>query len=94
MVRTSHRAALRHCRLRAVLMARQPVIEAAELNIRADGTDGEINLFPETETGEKLSKTVHTEGVEGKRGTPQEGGGDAAYRPVHPVPENEEIRPA
>ena len=40
---------------RAVLMARQPVIEAAELNIRTDGTDGEINLFPETETGEKLS---------------------------------------
>lgn len=40
---------------RAVLMARQPVIEAAELNIRMDDTDGEINLFPETETGEKLS---------------------------------------
>ena len=38
---------------RAVLMARQPVIEAAELNIRMDDTDGEINLFPET--GEKLS---------------------------------------
>ena len=46
---------------RAVLMARQPVIEAAELNIRTDE---------------------------------QEGGGNAAYRPVHPVPENEEIRPA
>ena len=40
---------------RAVLMARQPVIEAAELNIRTDGTDGEINLFPETEKEEKLS---------------------------------------
>ena len=40
---------------RAVLMARQPVIEAAELNIRTDDTDGEINLFPETEAEEKLS---------------------------------------
>ena len=40
---------------RAVLMARQPVIEAAELNIRTDGTDGGINLFPETEAEEKLS---------------------------------------
>ena len=40
---------------RAVLMARQPVIEAAELNIRTDDTDREINLFPETEAGEKLS---------------------------------------
>ena len=40
---------------RAVLMARQPVIEAAELNIRTDGTDGGIKLFPETEAEEKLS---------------------------------------
>ena len=40
---------------RAVLMARQPVIEAAELNIRTDGTDGGVNLFPETEAEEKLS---------------------------------------
>lgn len=40
---------------RAVLMARQPVIEAAELNIRTDDTDGGINLFPETEAEEKLS---------------------------------------
>ena len=40
---------------RAVLMARQPVIEAAELNILTDGTDGGINLFPETEAEEKLS---------------------------------------
>ena len=40
---------------RAVLMARQPVIEAAELNIRTDGTDGGINLFTETEAEEKLS---------------------------------------
>ena len=81
---------------RAVLMARQPVIEAAELNIRMDDTDGEINLFPETETGEKLSilKALKASGGHRKRGTPQEGGGDAAYRPVHPVPENEEIRPA
>ena len=34
---------------RAVLMAQQPVIEAAELNIRQENTDDEINLFPETE---------------------------------------------
>nr|DAY60461.1 MAG TPA: response regulator [Caudoviricetes sp.] len=40
---------------RAVLMTRQPVIEAAELNIRTDDTDGEINLFPKTEAEEKLS---------------------------------------
>ena len=40
---------------RAVLMARQPVIEAAELNIRQEETDGGINLFPETEAEEKQS---------------------------------------
>ncbi len=40
---------------RAVLMAQQPVIEAAELNIRQENTDDEINLFPETEAEEKQS---------------------------------------
>lgn len=40
---------------RAVLMARQPVIEAAELNIPAEDTGGGINLFPETEAEEKQS---------------------------------------
>ena len=35
---------------RAVLMARQPVIEAAELNINMEPRNTEINLFPQTET--------------------------------------------
>ena len=43
---------------RAVLMARQPVIEAAELNIRQEETDGGINLFPETEAEEKHRKAA------------------------------------
>ena len=40
---------------RAVLMARQPVIEAAELNIRPEDTDRGSSLFPKTEADERQS---------------------------------------
>ena len=40
---------------RAVLMARQPVIEAAELNIRPEDTDRGGSLFPKTEADERQS---------------------------------------
>lgn len=40
---------------RAVLMSRQLMIEAEELNIRTEDTDGKINLFPKTEEEEKMS---------------------------------------
>lgn len=40
---------------RAVLIARQPIIEAAELNISMTPKSGDINLFPQTETEERQS---------------------------------------
>ena len=52
---------------RAVLMARQPVIEAAELNIRMESWSTEINMFPQTEAEEKQSILMALEKSGGHR---------------------------
>ncbi len=52
---------------RAVLMARQPVIEAAELNIRMESRNTEINMFPQTEAEEKQSILMALEKSGGHR---------------------------
>ena len=52
---------------RAVLMARQPVIEATELNIRMESRSTEINLFPQTEAEEKQSILMALEKSGGHR---------------------------
>lgn len=52
---------------RAVLMARQPVIEADDLNIRTEDTDDGINLFPENETEDRLSVIRALEACRGHR---------------------------
>ena len=52
---------------RAVLMARQPVIEAAELNIRMESRSTEINMFPQTEAEEKQSILMALEKSGGHR---------------------------
>ena len=49
---------------RAVLMAKQPLIETADLNIKLEAATEEINLFPENDAEEKHSiiqalKTSH-----------------------------------
>ena len=52
---------------RAVLMARLPVIEAAELNIRMESRSTEINMFPQTEAEEKQSILMALEKSGGHR---------------------------
>lgn len=52
---------------RAVLMARQPVIEAAELNIKMESWSTEINMFPQTEAEEKQSILMALEKSGGHR---------------------------